>query len=156
MADYSSSIRLDFIGSKKEEQEANEIIANMLSEADELGNEYSDAFADDAAISNYDLKDIVDSSAKTLADKFPSSRFEITGAYSHLSAEGEARYKRVYDGTELHGVNVDCPYDFDGCCPECGHEVVDIDDFDPNKTYVCEECGEELLFDDQEIKCNAF
>jgi len=119
MADYSSSIRLDFIGSKKEEQEANEIIANLLSEADELGNEYSDAFADDAAISNYDLKDIVDSSAKTLADKFPSSRFEITGAYSHLSAEGEARYKRVYDGTELHGVNVDCPYDFDGCCPAC-------------------------------------
>jgi len=35
------------------------------------------------------LKDIVDSSAKTLAEKFPSSRFEITGAYSHLSAEGE-------------------------------------------------------------------
>lgn len=156
MADFGSSIRLDFRGSAKEEQEANEIIGKLLTEADEFGNEYVDAFADDAAISNYDLKDIVDSSAKLLVEKFPSACFEITGTYSHLSAEGEARYKRIYDGIELHGMDIDCPYDFDGCCPECGCEVVVIDDFDPSKTYICEECGEEFLFDDQEIKYNTF
>ena len=31
-------------------------------------------------------------------------------------------------------------------CPECGKEIVRIEDCDPNATYVCPECGEELDF----------
>ena len=156
MADYASSIRLEFTGAKEEEKEANEIIGRMLSEVDEYGNEYTEAFADDAAISNYDLQDVVASSAEILVEKFPSSKFEIEAAFSQLNAEGEARYTRRYDGEELHGRDIYCPYDFDGCCPECGCEVVEIDDFDPNITYVCQECGEEFTLDDQEIIFDEF
>ena len=156
MANYASSIRLDFIGTKEEEKEANEIIGRMLSEVDEYGNEYTDAFADEAAISNYDLKDVVASSAKILVEKFPASRFEIEAAFSQLNAEGEARYTRHYDGAELHGKDIYCPYDFDGCCPECGCEVVDLDNFDPNATYICHKCGEEFTLDNQEIVFDKF
>ncbi len=31
-------------------------------------------------------------------------------------------------------------------CPECGEEIVRIEDYDPNATYICPECGEELDF----------
>lgn len=156
MADYASCFSLNFTGTREEEKAANEIIGRMLSEVDEYGNEYTEAFADDAAISNYDLKDVVASSAEILAEKFPASRFEIEAAFSQLNAEGEARYTRRYDGNELHGRDLYCPYDFDGCCPECGYEVVEIDDFDPNKSYICEECGEEVLFDDLDIEFDTF
>lgn len=27
-------------------------------------------------------------------------------------------------------------------CPECGEDVVRLEDYDPSKTYVCPECGE--------------
>ena len=156
MADYASSFSLNFTGTREEERTANEIIGRMLSEVDEYGNEYTEAFADDAAISNYDLKNVVASSAEILVEKFPASRFEIKAAFSQLNAEGEARYTRRYDGTELHGKDVYCPYDFDGCCPECGYEVVEIDDFDPKNTYTCEECGEEFTLDDREIIFDEF
>ena len=33
-------------------------------------------------------------------------------------------------------------------CSECGEAVVSLHDYDPNKTYVCPECGEELDFSD--------
>lgn len=156
MANYASSLSLNFTGSKEEEKEANEIIARMLSEVDEYGNEYTEAFAGDVAISNYDLKDVVASSAEILMEKFPTSRFEIEAAFSQLNAEGEARYTRRYDGDELRGRDIYCPIDFDGCCPECGYEVVEIDDFDPNTTYICKECGAEVLFDGQDINYDAF
>ena len=29
-------------------------------------------------------------------------------------------------------------------CPECGEDVVRIEDYDPSKTYVCPDCGEEV------------
>lgn len=35
-------------------------------------------------------------------------------------------------------------YDGDGSCSECGEEIVDVDNFDPTKTYICPECGEEI------------
>ena len=42
-------------------------------------------------------------------------------------------------------------YDGTGTCNECDGEVVDVDSFDPNKIYICPECGEEIpasyLFD---------
>ena len=156
MADYASSFSLNFTGTRAEEKAANEIIGRMLSEVDEYGNEYTEAFADDAAISNYDLKEVVASSAELLAEKYPTSKFEIEASFSQLNAEGEARYTRRYDGNELHGRDLYCPYVFDGCCPECGYEVVEIDDFDPNKSYICEECGEEVLFDDLDIEFDTF
>ncbi len=33
-------------------------------------------------------------------------------------------------------------YEGDGCCPECGENVVSADDFDPAKTYGCPDCGD--------------
>ena len=156
MADYASSFNLNFTGTREEERAANEIIGHMLSEVDEYENEYTEAFADDAAISNCDLKDVVASSAEILVEKYPTSKFEIEASFSQLSAEGEARYTRRYDGNELHGRDIYCPYDFDGCCPECGCEVVEIDDCDPNTTYVCEECGEEFQLNSQDIEYDAF
>lgn len=39
---------------------------------------------------------------------------------------------------------------YEGCgsCPECGEEVVHIDDFDPEETYYCPDCGEEIPSDE--------
>ena len=34
--------------------------------------------------------------------------------------------------------------DFYGCCDECGEFEIFFKDYDPNKTYVCEECGKVL------------
>ena len=156
MANYASSFSLLFIGSKDDEKEANAIVGQLLSEVDEYDNEYPDAFADDAAISNYDLQEVVSNAANILKGKFPSSQFTINAAFSHLSGEGEARYTRSYDGKELHGKDLVCDQDFDGCCPECGCEVVDIDDYDPNKKYICGECESELVFGGQDISYYEF
>jgi endogenous inhibitor of DNA gyrase (YacG/DUF329 family) len=30
------------------------------------------------------------------------------------------------------------------CCPECGEEIVSIEEYDPLATYRCEECDEEI------------
>jgi len=30
------------------------------------------------------------------------------------------------------------------CCPECEMEVVEVENYDPSKTYICPECGEEV------------
>lgn len=156
MANYASSFRLDFIGSKDDDKEANAIVGQLLSDVDEYDNEYYDAFADDAAISNDDLQEVVSNAANILKEKFPSSRFEIYAAFSHLSGGGEARYTRKYDGEELYGKGLVCNQDFDGYCPECGCEVVDIEDYDPNKKYNCKKCGYELLFDNQDISYYEF
>lgn len=32
----------------------------------------------------------------------------------------------------------------DGICPECYEQIVCYDEYDPDKTYFCPECGEEL------------
>ena len=29
-------------------------------------------------------------------------------------------------------------------CPECGEDVVSLEDYDSSKTYICPECGEEI------------
>lgn len=39
-----------------------------------------------------------------------------------------------------------------GFCPECGEDVVHVDDFDPAKTYVCPECGEEISNEDMFVQ----
>ena len=36
----------------------------------------------------------------------------------------------------------------DGCCPECGVQIVCYDEYDPNETYYCPECGEEISHED--------
>ena len=40
---------------------------------------------------------------------------------------------------------------YEGCgfCPECGEEVVHVDDYDPAKTYYCPDCGEQM--DNEEL-----
>ena len=42
--------------------------------------------------------------------------------------------------------------DGNGCCPECGEVIAHLDEFDPNKTYICPDCREEIpnyyLFDE--------
>ena len=35
------------------------------------------------------------------------------------------------------------------CCDECGEEFVSIEDFTPNKEYVCPECGAVMFLDEQ-------
>lgn len=43
-------------------------------------------------------------------------------------------------------------YEGYGYCPECSETVVDVDDFDPAKTYICPECGEVISNEDMFVQ----
>ena len=56
-------------------------------------------------------------------------------------------YEAYCDANYINGtltIEYCASYDFSGSCDECGDFVVNWEDYDPEETYICPECGEVL------------
>ena len=67
---------------------------------------------------------------------------EVNSVSTYTDGEFEASYKdgllRIKEVFYPSGYYESVP------CPECGSNVVRIEDYVPNRTYICPECGEEV------------
>lgn len=119
-------------------------------------------FADRLIADKTDCKLIRDSLGSFLGDNFdkvvsmiyeavaielPDVDFKGFSCYAWGTYEAGHSFEKV--GNILKVNKLGC--EGAGTCPECGEEVIDVDNFDPTKTYTCPECGEEIsasgLFD---------
>lgn len=94
-------------------------------------------------LASNDLLEIMTDVVKAIAAQLPSENFtfEVVGCdtYSEGSLEGK------YGNGSLEIKSTYYPLgNIYLCCPECGAEVVEISDYDPNQKYTCPVCGEEI------------
>lgn len=75
-----------------------------------------------------------------IVKELPEVMFEGYSGYFWGSTEAAHAFKRNGNILEVSLLQ----YEGCGSCPECGEEVVFIDDYNPEETYYCPECGEEV------------
>ena len=87
--------------------------------------------------------------AKAIAAAAKDECYEMTSwttsTYSECSFD--ASFSNGILNTE--SVYYPCGYGATLACEECGDFELSIEDFDPNKTYICPECGAEVNFAEQ-------
>ena len=72
-----------------------------------------------------------------------SKKFELIAWYYSCNCGYEASIEAERDA-EMLNIKTIVSENGDGCCPECGEQVVCYDEYDPAETYYCPECGDEL------------
>lgn len=84
--------------------------------------------------------EVIKAIAETL--KTECFTFDVVGydEYTESWVEGSFENGQL----EITSTYFPCGYTEFLHCPECGEDVVRIEDYDPSKTYVCPECGEEI------------
>ncbi len=99
----------------------------------------------------FDSSDLLDASnavIKAIAYGMKDEDFEFSvwgsDTYTESSLEGKY-HNRVLEITSIYYPAGYCEYLE---CTECEEEIVSVEDYDPNKTYICPVCGEELDFSD--------
>ena len=139
----------------KAKQIADESLRSLHSEmlsalaADSLAiNDDVTLFFEECCFSSANLVDVSKTIVKTIANNMKKEFFEF-------SARACDTYSEAWmDGSFQNGeLNITSTFFPEGYyeefeCPECGEMVVSLEDYDPNKTYVCPKCGEELDFSD--------
>ena len=95
----------------------------------------------------FDSADLMDASRKVIkAIAFGMSEesfeFSVCGYDTYAEAWVNGNYQNgVLDMTSTFFPEGYSEYLY---CPECGEDVVLMEEYDPNTTYVCPECGEEI------------
>lgn len=95
-----------------------------------------------------ELIDVSKDVLKGIATNLPEEdfTFDISGSDTYTEGWVEGNYQNgVLDLTTTYFPEGYSEYLE---CPECGEEVIRMEDYDPDETYVCPECGEELDFSD--------
>lgn len=72
-----------------------------------------------------------------------SKKFKVIAWYYSCNCGYEASIEAERDA-EMLNIKTIVSENGDGCCPECGEQVVCYDEYDPAETYYCPECGDEL------------
>jgi hypothetical protein len=80
---------------------------------------------------------------KAIATAQTASTFEAHGYYDSCNCGYVAEIEASFTNGTLNIKTIESGNE-QGCCPECGEEIVDFNEYDPNKKYFCPECGEEL------------
>lgn len=99
----------------------------------------------------FDSSDLLDASnaiIKAIAYGMKDEDFELSvwGSDTYTESSMVGKYRNgVLEITSVFYPAGYCEY---LVCDECDEEIVSVEDYDPNKTYVCPECGEELDFSD--------
>lgn len=85
---------------------------------------------------NFD--DAISTIYQAIVKELPEVVFKGFSGYTDYTYEAGHCFEKQ-DNTLIVGK---IGYEGEGFCLECGETVVDVDDFDPAKTYTCPECGE--------------
>ena len=116
---------------------------NMHFEADNLAIDKGNnkIYITDGAIGNADelVKDI----CLAVAREIEKSNFYGHAYYDDMCGAYQSCADYEYEAGLLKIVMWESP-EGNGFCPECEEQVVCFDEYDPDKTYVCEECGENI------------
>lgn len=156
MARSSTNIAFCFEGTEEEKKAARELFVELLEDATGFRFNEDDVDLLEEIGMEWDEADVFGFNASyALVKAFPNNKFYVRVHFDWLVTEGQFQKDYEYDGNVLHCEEFQNPYDFDGTCPECGNEIIqDIWSwtFEEGKTYVCEECGEEIEFDDPELE----
>lgn len=97
-----------------------------------------------------DMLELIPEMAKRIALDNPRVSFRINN--SNTGTYTDSRVELYYQDGKLEIETVYYPegdYENILCCPECGEEIVSMDEFEKGKTYVCPDCGEECELDDE-------
>lgn len=94
-----------------------------------------------------DMPEVIKTIAQAIAAN--SDKFEIHDYDSCDYSEGDTTIS--FDGKALtiKSTYFPCGVVEFLSCPECGEDIVSIEEYDPNVTYVCPECGEEIDLSEQ-------
>ena len=99
---------------------------------------------DEGQLLTCDLLEIMTDVVKAIAEQLPSENFtfDIFGEDTYTEGGLEGKYE---DGTlVIRSIYYPDGYYRNLFCPECGEDIVALDDYIPGKKYICPECGEEL------------
>lgn len=97
-----------------------------------------------------DMLELIPEMAKKIASDNPQAAFRISN--SNTGTYTDSRVELYYQDNKLEIETVYYPegdYENILSCPECGEEIVSMDEFEKGKTYVCPDCGEECELDDE-------
>lgn len=120
--------------------------------ADSLRVENTAVKADALVFDSYDFMGTVAAVIKAIALELKTENFSFEACASDTYSESWV------DGKSENGIlTITSTYFPSGyseylCCPECGEPIVEMLKYDPNVTYVCSECGEELVFSEDAPK----
>ena len=160
MARSATKIGFEFNGTKEEDHAARNIIKGLLKDVTDFEYDVdSCTLLEDLPLEWDAADDFGYTASSALIKAFPNNPFKVMVHFCWLCTEGEFTKSYEYDGNTLHFKGYQNPYDFDGTCPECGHEIIeDIWSwtYEEGKTYICDECGEEVEFDNPELEYSEY
>ena len=131
----------------KAKQIADQSIHTLLNETDSLFilNDVTLTY-EEASFFSEDLMDAAREIMEAVANSLKKENFEfyVCGTDTYAAARIAGNYQNgMLDITTTFFPEGYSEY---LSCPECGEDVVLMDDYDPDETYVCPECGEEIDF----------
>ncbi len=80
---------------------------------------------------------------KAIASMNEVNCFEAISNYVSCNCGYEANIKASYENETLTIKSIEAE-DFNGYCEDCGEIIVHYEDYDPNETYICKDCGKAL------------
>lgn len=96
-----------------------------------------------------DIKCVIEVILEAIASELSEENFECTVYTDSTYACDEI--KASYSNSKLNIKETYLPAGYVKylCCPECGEEIVRIDEYDAEQTYYCPECGDEIDLSEQ-------
>ena len=135
------------LNAEKETEKIYEVAKKTLQEigcdkcAEELyvrGNSVMDGTS--YAIPGDNFGDTIKTIYTAIVKELPEVDFEIFSGYGWGSEDAGFHFIKK----DTYAMADSVIYEGCGTCPECGEEIVFVDDYDPSKTYYCKNCEMEV------------
>lgn len=108
---------------------------------------------DEGFFTTEDFPSVVKSILEAIAKNLTTETFTCSAYTSSSYSEGEIEASYANGTLEIAETYYPEGYVEYLTCPECGEEIVSLEDYDPNETYTCPECGEEIDLSEQYEEC---
>ncbi len=114
-------------------------IATIEIDSEELTVEWGETFM----ISDQTFAEEIESIFKELIAKLPNVVFRGEAICSSYNSAYEIIYRFDCNGDRVLTETIEAE-SYWACCTKCCCEITNAEDYDPNKKYICPDCGEEL------------
>lgn len=114
-------------------------IATIEIDSEELTIEWGETFM----ISHLTFTEEIENIFKELIAKLPNVVFRGEAICSSYNSAYELIYRFDCNGDRVLTEVIETE-SYWAYCSECGCEITNAEDYDPNKKYICPDCGEEL------------